>query len=63
MKRIIDYKDNNVGGGADDHNNDNNNSSTFRYLCTIKELPVGKSRQFSVNNDKGNEKYKSLYSM
>jgi nitrite reductase/ring-hydroxylating ferredoxin subunit/multimeric flavodoxin WrbA len=53
MKRIIDYKGNNVGGGADDHNNDNNNSSTFRYLCTIKELPVGKSRQFSVRNAKG----------
>src|SRR5919197_286265 len=50
MKRIIDYKDDNVGD--DDHNN-NNNSSTFRYLCTIKELPAGKSRQFSVSNDKG----------
>ena len=50
MKRIIDYKDDNVG--SDDHNN-NNNSSTFRYLCTIKELPAGKSRQFSVSNDKG----------
>src|ERR671931_487369 len=50
MKRIIDYKDDNVGD--DDHNN-NNNSSTFRYLCTIKELPAGKSRQFSVSSDKG----------
>src|ERR687888_297220 len=53
MKRIIDYKDDNVGD--DDHNN-NNNSSTFRYLCTIKELPAGKSRQFSVSNDKGTKK-------
>jgi nitrite reductase/ring-hydroxylating ferredoxin subunit len=50
MKRIIDYKDDNVGD--DDHNN-NNNSSTFRYLCRVKELPAGKSRQFSVSNDKG----------
>src|SRR5918912_1214030 len=53
MKRIIDYKDNNLSGGADDHNNNNNDSSTFRYLCTIKELPVGKSRQFSVRNANG----------
>jgi len=53
MKRIIDYKDNNVAGCAVDHNNNNNNFSLFRYLCTIKELPVGKSRQFSVRNAKG----------
>ena len=52
MKRIIDYK---RGDGTDDHNN-NNNSSTFRYLCTIKELPAGKSRQFSILNDKGTKK-------
>src|ERR671930_1010040 len=44
MKRIIDYKDDDV------HNNE---APTFRYLCTIKELPAGKSRQFSVSNDKG----------
>jgi multimeric flavodoxin WrbA/nitrite reductase/ring-hydroxylating ferredoxin subunit len=50
MKRIIDYKDDNVG--SDDHNN-NNNSPTFRYLCRVKELPAGKSRQFSVSSDKG----------
>lgn len=53
MKRITDYKDNNMGAGADDHNNNNHNFSLFRYLCTIKELPVGKSRQFSVRNAKG----------
>ena len=46
MKRIIDYKD-------DDHNNE---APTFRYLCTIKELPAGKSRQFSISNDKGTKK-------
>jgi hypothetical protein len=39
MKRIIGYKDD-----GDDHNDNNNKSSTFRYLCTIKELPTGKSR-------------------
>ena len=50
MKRIIDYKDDNVG--SDDHNN-NNNSPTFRYLCRVKELPAGKSREFSVSSDKG----------
>ncbi|MFL6408725.1 MAG: Rieske (2Fe-2S) protein [Nitrososphaeraceae archaeon] len=53
MKRIIDYKDDNAGGGGgDDDNNNNNDSSTFRYLCTINELPVGKSRQFSVRSAK-----------
>src|SRR5919204_4939655 len=46
MKRIIDYKD-------DDHNNE---APTFRYLCTIKELPAGKSRQFSISNDKRTKK-------
>jgi hypothetical protein len=58
MKRIIDYKD----GGGDDHNDNNNGkSSTFHYLCTIKELPAGKSRQFLVSNYK-ELKSKSLYS-
>src|SRR5690348_1892039 len=47
MKRIDNYKD-------DDDNN--NKSSTFRYLCTIEELPAGKSRQFVVSNDKGAKK-------
>ena len=47
MKRIIDYKDD------DDHNNE---APTFRYLCTIKELPAGKSRQFSISNDKRTKK-------
>jgi multimeric flavodoxin WrbA/nitrite reductase/ring-hydroxylating ferredoxin subunit len=53
MRRISDYKDD-----IDDHSsNNNNNSSTFRYLCTIKDLPTaGKSRQFSVSNDKGSKK-------
>src|SRR5919197_739845 len=47
MKRIIDYKDDDV------HNNE---APTFRYLCTIKELPAGKSRQFSIRNDKRTKK-------
>jgi nitrite reductase/ring-hydroxylating ferredoxin subunit/multimeric flavodoxin WrbA len=47
MKRIDNYKDD---------NNNNNKSSTFRYLCTIEELPAGKSRQFVVSNDKGAKK-------
>ena len=47
MKRIDNYKD-------DDDNN--NKSSTFRYLCTIEELPADKSRQFLVSNDKGAKK-------
>jgi nitrite reductase/ring-hydroxylating ferredoxin subunit/multimeric flavodoxin WrbA len=51
MKRIIDYKDD-----GDDHNDNINKSPTFRYLCTIKELPTGKSRQFLVSNDKGTKK-------
>jgi nitrite reductase/ring-hydroxylating ferredoxin subunit/multimeric flavodoxin WrbA len=51
MKRIIDYKDD-----GDDHNDNTNKSPTFRYLCTIKELPTGKSRQFLVSNDKGTKK-------
>jgi nitrite reductase/ring-hydroxylating ferredoxin subunit/multimeric flavodoxin WrbA len=48
MKRIDNYKD--------DDDNNNNKSSTFRYLCTIEELPAGKSRQFVVSNDKGAKK-------
>jgi nitrite reductase/ring-hydroxylating ferredoxin subunit len=40
MKRKIDYKD---GNGV----------ATFRYLCPLKELPSGKSRQFSISNEKG----------
>jgi multimeric flavodoxin WrbA/nitrite reductase/ring-hydroxylating ferredoxin subunit len=51
MKRIIEYKDD-----GDDHNDNTNKSPTFRYLCTIKELPTGKSRQFLVSNDKGTKK-------
>lgn len=47
MKRIDNYKDD---------NNNNNKSSTFRYLCTIEELPAGISRQFVVSNDKGAKK-------
>jgi nitrite reductase/ring-hydroxylating ferredoxin subunit/multimeric flavodoxin WrbA len=54
MKRITDYKDDD----APDHNSNNtkNKSSTFRYLCTIKELSPGRSRQFSLSNDKGTNK-------
>lgn len=55
MKRITDYK----GDDGHDHNNNNNNnneSSTFRYLCTIKELSPGKSRQFFLKKDKGTKK-------
>jgi multimeric flavodoxin WrbA/nitrite reductase/ring-hydroxylating ferredoxin subunit len=53
MKRITDYKKNDDGP---DHNNNINKSSTFRYLCTIKELSPGASRQFSLTNDKGTKK-------
>jgi nitrite reductase/ring-hydroxylating ferredoxin subunit/multimeric flavodoxin WrbA len=52
MKRITDYK----GDNGHDHNNNNNKSSTFHYLCTIKELSPGASRQFSLSNDKGTKK-------
>jgi nitrite reductase/ring-hydroxylating ferredoxin subunit len=53
MRRISDYKND-----ADDHSSNNNNkSSTFRYICTIKDLPMaGKSRQFLMSNDKGSKK-------
>lgn len=51
MKRITDYKDDE----GHDHNN-NNESSTFRYLCTIKELSPGKSRQFLIKKDTGTKK-------
>jgi nitrite reductase/ring-hydroxylating ferredoxin subunit/multimeric flavodoxin WrbA len=54
MRRISDYKDDD---GNDHSSNNNNKSSTFRYLCTIKDLPTaGKSRQFLMSNDKGAEK-------
>jgi multimeric flavodoxin WrbA/nitrite reductase/ring-hydroxylating ferredoxin subunit len=53
MKRITDYKDDD---GPDHNNSNNNKSSTFRYLCTIKELSPGASRQFSLSNDKGTKK-------
>src|SRR5215212_1395391 len=52
MKRITDYKDDD----GHDHNNNNNNNnepSTFRYICTIKELSPGRSRQFLLKKDKG----------
>src|SRR5918994_3101234 len=56
MKRITDYKgDDGHKDDGHDHNN-NNESSTFRYLCTIKELSPGKSRQFFLKKDKGTEK-------
>ncbi len=55
MKRITDYKDDN-GHDYNNNNNNNNKSSTFRYLCTIKELSPGASRQFSLSNDKGTKK-------
>src|SRR5919198_3017664 len=51
MKRIIDYKDD----GNDDHKY-SNKSPTFRYLCTIKDLSAGKSRQFLISNEKGTKK-------
>src|SRR5919109_632071 len=59
MKRITDFKE---GGRADDHNeddhndNENDKSPTIRYLCKIKELPAGTSRQFSIGNYKGSKK-------
>lgn len=52
MKRITDYKDDD----GHDHHNNNSKSSTFHYLCTIKELSPGASRQFSLSNDKGTKK-------
>jgi nitrite reductase/ring-hydroxylating ferredoxin subunit/multimeric flavodoxin WrbA len=55
MKRITDYKDDN-GHDHNNNNNNNNKSSTFHYLCTIKELSPGASRQFSLSNDKGTKK-------
>lgn len=58
MKRITDYK----GDDGHDHNNNNNESSVFCYLCTIKELSPGKSRQFLLKKDKGTKKFKLLYS-
>src|SRR5438552_18775515 len=33
--------------------NNKEDNSTFRYLCRSKELPPGKSRQFSISNEKG----------
>jgi nitrite reductase/ring-hydroxylating ferredoxin subunit len=39
MKRVIDSRD-----------NDGNN--TWRYLCQIKELPPGKSQQFTIRDEK-----------
>ena len=51
MKRLTEYKDD------DGHNNNNNSeSSTFRYLCAVKELSPGKSRQFLLRKDKGTKK-------
>ena len=33
--------------------NNKDDNSNFRYLCRSKELPPGKSRQFSISNEKG----------
>jgi multimeric flavodoxin WrbA/nitrite reductase/ring-hydroxylating ferredoxin subunit len=33
--------------------NNKDDNSTFRHLCRTKELPPGKSRQFSISNEKG----------
>jgi len=33
--------------------NNKDDNSTFRYLCQGKELPYGKSRQFSISDEKG----------
>lgn len=35
------------------NHNDGDDNFTFRYLCRTKELPPGKSRQFSINSEKG----------
>jgi nitrite reductase/ring-hydroxylating ferredoxin subunit/multimeric flavodoxin WrbA len=51
MKRITDYKD--EDGHHHNNNNNNNEPSTFRYICTIKELSPGRSRQFLLKKDKG----------
>jgi len=56
MKRITDFKEDDDGPDHNNNNNKYNKSSTFRYLCTIKELSPGASRQFSLSNDKGTKK-------
>jgi len=33
--------------------NNKDDNSTFRYLCRTKELTSGKSRQFSISDEKG----------
>ena len=33
--------------------NNKDDNSTFRYLCRTKELKSGKSRQFSISDEKG----------
>ena len=45
MNRITEYNNNK-------DQTKNNESSTFHYLCTIKELLPGKSRQFLLKNEK-----------
>jgi nitrite reductase/ring-hydroxylating ferredoxin subunit len=42
MRKIVGYNNNN--------NNDNNN---FHYICLVKDIPSGKSRSFSISNEKG----------
>jgi nitrite reductase/ring-hydroxylating ferredoxin subunit len=42
MKKIVDY-----------NNNNNNGNDNFRYLCLAKDISSGKSRSFSIGNEKG----------
>ena len=46
MKRIIDYP----SDKDKDDNEDRNN--TWRYVCRMKELPQGKSEQFTIRDEK-----------
>jgi nitrite reductase/ring-hydroxylating ferredoxin subunit len=45
MKRIIDYPSDKDNDFADRNN-------TWRYVCRMKELPPGKSEQFTIRDEK-----------
>jgi nitrite reductase/ring-hydroxylating ferredoxin subunit len=35
------------------YNNNNNDNNNFHYICLVKDIPSGKSRSFSISNEKG----------
>jgi nitrite reductase/ring-hydroxylating ferredoxin subunit len=45
MKRIIDYP-------SDRDNDFEDRNNTWRYVCRMKELPQGKSEQFTIRDEK-----------